>query len=266
MGTGPGPEHDWRQVDDGWGHRAVDVATLHEPGNVREYVAMHQHLAVGTGDRLLDVACGAGLAVELAGLRGAACAGLDASARLIAIASDRSPQADLRVGDMHALPWEDAAFDVVTSFRGIWGTTPGALAEVHRVLVPGGRVGLTVWGDLAQSSGSWALSPFRLSTPTQVAHNQEMVALARPGVAEELLSHYGFVDVRRVDVPFVWEFADPEMFARAMASTGPAYQALQAAGEPAFAELAMELARDRVRIGLPLRAEISVAGYLAVRR
>ena len=45
----------------------------------------------------------AGLAVELAGLRGPACAGLDASARLLAIARDRSPAADLRVGDVHEL-------------------------------------------------------------------------------------------------------------------------------------------------------------------
>ena len=30
---------------------------------------------------------------------------------------------DVRVGAMHDLPWEDGAFDVVTSFRGIWGTT-----------------------------------------------------------------------------------------------------------------------------------------------
>jgi ubiquinone/menaquinone biosynthesis C-methylase UbiE len=61
------------------------------------------------------------------------------------MARDRNPDADLRVGDMHALPWPDASFDVATSFRGIWGTTPEALAEIHRLLVPGGRVGITAW-------------------------------------------------------------------------------------------------------------------------
>ncbi|MBA2730687.1 MAG: hypothetical protein H0U48_08050 [Euzebyaceae bacterium] len=50
----------WRVVDEGWGRRAVDFATLSEPGNCREYVALHQRLGVGAGDRLLDVACGAG--------------------------------------------------------------------------------------------------------------------------------------------------------------------------------------------------------------
>ena len=118
---------DWRVVDEGWGRRAVDFATLSEPSNCREYVAMHQHLGVDRGDRLLDIACGAGLAVELAGLRGATCAGIDASPRLIAVARDRNPGCDIQVGDMQALPWPDSSFDVATSFRGIWGTTPGAV-------------------------------------------------------------------------------------------------------------------------------------------
>jgi SAM-dependent methyltransferase len=46
---------------------------------------------------------------------------------------------------MHALPWGAGSFDVVTSFRGVWGTTPDAVKEIHRVLAPGGRLGLTVW-------------------------------------------------------------------------------------------------------------------------
>ncbi len=128
---------DWRVVDEGWGRKAADFAALSEPGNCREYVAMHHRLAVSDGDRLIDVACGAGLAIELASALGATCAGIDASPRLIAIARDRSPQADVRVGDMHAMPWADASFDVATSFRGVWGTTPDALREMFRV--PGAR-------------------------------------------------------------------------------------------------------------------------------
>ena len=102
-------EHDgeaWRGVDEGWGRRAVDFATLMEPSNCREYVSLHQHLSVGPGDRLLDIACGAGLALELAQARGAQGAGIDASPRLVAVATDRCPDADVRVGDMHALPWD----------------------------------------------------------------------------------------------------------------------------------------------------------------
>ena len=74
---------DWRVVDEGWGRAAAAFATLSEPANCREYVALHHALDVRAGDRILDVACGAGLALELAALRGATGAGIDASPRLI---------------------------------------------------------------------------------------------------------------------------------------------------------------------------------------
>jgi 2-polyprenyl-3-methyl-5-hydroxy-6-metoxy-1,4-benzoquinol methylase len=75
----PTPIEQWRLVDAGWGRNAVEFATLSEPANRREYVAIHHRLGVSETDRLLDVACGSGLAIELAALRGASCAGIDAS-------------------------------------------------------------------------------------------------------------------------------------------------------------------------------------------
>lgn len=255
--------HDWRVVDEGWGRRAVDFATLSEPANCREYVALHQQLDVAAGDRLLDIGCGAGLAVELAGIRGATCAGIDASPRLLEVARDRSPDADIREGDMHALPWGDASFDVVTSFRSIWGTTPDAVTEVARVLAPGGRFGLTVWGHLKASSGVWALAPFLLASPPKVENQAAMVSLGRPGQGEELLARSGFVDIERITVPFTWEFSDPATYARALASTGPAYEAIQDVGEESFVETATDLAHEQRRDGLPLRASLDVVGLLA---
>jgi SAM-dependent methyltransferase len=253
----------WRGVDEGWGRAVADFATIFEPAACREYVALHHRLEVHDGDRLLDVACGSGLAIELAALRGAVCAGIDASARLVAVARDRSPEADIRVGDMHALPWDAESFDVVTSFRGVWGTTPAVVAEIGRVLAPGGRLGLTVWGHIKASPGGWALRPFQLADAPAVAHQAAMVSLGRPGAGEALLSGAGFVDVHRVDVPFALEFADPQSYARALASTGPAHEAIRTVGEQAFHDAAVRLAAERVRIGLPLRAEIAVTGYLA---
>ena len=90
-----------------------------------------------------------------------------------------------------------------------------------------------------------------------------MVALGRPGAGEELLARYGFEDVSRMTVPFAWEFPDPETYARALASTGPAYEAIQTVGEEEFVRWATAMAREHVRDGLPLRAEIDVVGYLA---
>jgi SAM-dependent methyltransferase len=253
----------WVVVDEGWGRKAADFATLSEPGNCREYVAVHHRLGVDAGDRLLDVACGSGLAIELARLRGASCSGIDASARLVAVARDRNPDCDIRVGDIHALPWGPASFDVVTSFRGIWGTTPEVVAEIYRVLRPGGRAGITVWGHLKASAGVWALAPFSLAAAEKVGNQAVMVSLGRPGAGEQLLQSYGFADIERLDVPFAWEFADPELYARALAATGPAYEAIQNVGEAEFHRAAVEQARGQVRDGLPLRAEINVVGYLA---
>src|ERR1700678_2555480 len=115
MTTADAGSPQWTLVDEGWGRKAVDFATLSEPSNCREYVAVHHRLGVDAGDRLLDVACGCGLAIELARLRGASCAGIDASARLVAVARDRNPESDIKVGDMHALPWNPGSFDIVTS-------------------------------------------------------------------------------------------------------------------------------------------------------
>ena len=255
----------WTVVDEGWGRRAVDFATLSEPANCREYVALHQLLGISPADHVLDIACGSGLAVELCAARGATVAGLDASPRLIAVARDRSPQADLRVGDMHVLPWADNTFDAVTSFRGIWGTTPDAVAEARRVLRPGGRLGLTVWGHIKASPGAWALSPFTLAAKEKVANQAAMVRLGRPGAGEELLAGWGFEDVHRHEIPFALEFADPEHYARAIASTGPAYEAIQTVGEDAFLAHAREIASQRLRDGLPLRAVILVVGYVATK-
>lgn len=256
-------EHDWRTVDEGWGRKAVEFAALSEVSNCREYVALHQRLNVGPGDRLLDMACGSGLALELAAARGAAGAGIDASSRLLAVARDRNPAADLRVGDMNALPWDDAAFDVVTSFRGIWGTTPNAIAEAFRVLAPGGRIGITVWGHLKVSPGYWAFLPFGLAAEQKVVNQAAMVSLGRPGAGEKALEEAGFVAIERVDVPAVLEFADPEAYARALAATGPAFEAIQAVGEDEFVRYAVEVATAQVREGLPLRAILPLVGYLA---
>jgi SAM-dependent methyltransferase len=250
----------WRMVDEGWGRRATDFATLLEPAAVREYVSVHQRLGVGAGSRLLDVACGAGLALELARVRGAECAGIDASKRLVDVARLRNPGCDIRVGDMAESGFDDDSFDLVTSFRGIWGTTPDAVVEVRRLLRPGGRVALTFWGDMAASPGGRLLAPFRLATEEQVAHQSDMVGLKRPGAAARFLADAGLEPGELFDVPFVLEFADTEHYARALASSGPAHEAIQTAGEDAFREACTAAVRPFLRDGLPIRGEITLFG------
>lgn len=255
----------WELVDEGWGRKAADMATLAEPSNVREYVYMHQQLGIGEGDRVLDVACGSGLALELARMRGAEVAGIDAAHRLIAVARHRNPDSDIRAGDMHDMPWDGASFDVVTSFRGVWGTTPGALAEIHRVLRPGGRFAMTCWGNVGKSRGAWMLAPFLWATDEKIDNQAQMVSLGHPGVGEQFLRDGGFEPEERFQVPFVWEWTDPTVYARGLASTGPAYEAIQSIGEEAFLARAETLAQDFVEEGVPLRGEIEVFGYVGTR-
>lgn len=256
----------WEMVDEGWGRRAVDFAAMCEPHNCREYVAVQQRLALGDGVRLLDVACGSGLAIELARIQGATCSGIDASQRLVAVACDRNPGCDVRVGDMKALPWADESFDIVTSFRGIWGTTPEAVDEVRRVLARGGRFAMTVWGDVKKSPGGWMMTPFRWATEEKVRHQSDMVALGWPGVGEKFLADRGFDVGNRFEVPFVIEFPDPETYARGLAATGPSYEAIQEVGEDEFIARMTAHAAEHVRDGLPLRGEIQLFGYIGTKR
>ena len=188
--------------------------------------------------------------------------------RCVATADRRGPRSQPRKPTFASatcrhLPWPDDSFDVVTSFRGIWGTTPDAVAEAHRVLAPGGRLGITVWGHIKRSPGAWMMEPLKLATAPKVEHQAAMVALGRPGAGEELLARCGFVDIERHEIPFVAEFADPETYARAISSVGPAYEAIENVGEEEFVRSAIAVARQRVRDGLPLRAPIASVGYVA---
>jgi ubiquinone/menaquinone biosynthesis C-methylase UbiE len=131
----------WQHVDVGWGRCAPEFAYLFENLHWREYLHLLDQTGVGLGTRYLDIACGSGLAVRLAYERGARVTGLDASARLAALAGARSPEADIQVGDMFAMPFPDHSFEVATSFRGIWGNCLDALREARRVVRPGGKWG-----------------------------------------------------------------------------------------------------------------------------
>ena len=145
--SSPDPER-WIQAGIGWGARAVEWAYLFEPYARPANEMLFDRLDVGPATRLVDIACGSGFAAQLAARRGATVSGLDASAALIDIARARTPDGDLRVGDMFALPFADASFDVATSFNGIWSGCDDALVEARRVLTPDGRLGLTYWGSL----------------------------------------------------------------------------------------------------------------------
>ena len=100
--------------------------------------------APGPSDRVLDLACGTGDLALLAADRGARVVGLDLVPAMIGKARQRDAgrRTRLLAGDMQALPFPDGAFDLVTVGYGLRNVSDldRALAEIRRVLRPGGRL------------------------------------------------------------------------------------------------------------------------------
>jgi SAM-dependent methyltransferase len=231
----------WELAGRGWGQRAREWAYLVEPYARPANERLFERLKVGERVRLLDIACGSGFAARLAADRGATVAGLDASEPLLAIARARTPAGDFRLGDMLDLPFDDAAFDVATSFNGIWKGFDGALAETHRVLRPGGLFGMTFWG----SPKRLGLLPLfmkigEFSPSEHVAATLEQSDTGRAGVVEDMLASSGLEFLERGRVEVVNEWPDLATAARALASSGPAVPAIENIGYGAFVEELIE--------------------------
>lgn len=101
-------------------------------------------------DRVLDLGSGNGRLYPLLAERGALYTGFDASEGLLAIARERYPDANFVQGDATALPFDDAAFDVVFSFAMLHHIPSRALRakaaqEAARVLRDGGTFIATAW-------------------------------------------------------------------------------------------------------------------------
>ena len=110
-----------------------------------------KHAAIRSGMRVLDVACGTGVVAITAARLGAQVAGLDLTPELLAVARDNAHTAQVNVewqeGDVEHLPYEPAAFDAVLSqFGHIFAPSPNlAIAEMLRVLTPGGTIAFSTW-------------------------------------------------------------------------------------------------------------------------
>ena len=107
---------------------------------------------VSNGDRVLDIACGTGVVTrhcaDLAGAEGSV-TGLDLNDAMLAVARRVRPEIDWRQGDAADLPFDDGAFDAVTCQFGLMfmPDRPKALSEMWRVLAPGGRLAVAVFGS-----------------------------------------------------------------------------------------------------------------------
>lgn len=233
----------WSEAGEAWGAAAADWAALMDPWTMPIYLDVFDHLGVGRGDRLVDVACGSGLAAAEAHRRGARVAGLDAASTLIDIARMRVPDGDLRVGDMFDLPWGDDEFDRATSFNGVFGGCEQAVAEIARVLRPGGRVAITFWAtenndDMLNTFGA-ALG--ELAPPAEQDTAGRLVEIATPGVAEAMMTQAGLTPIERGISRNAQDFVDLEAAIRAYSATGPAQAAIRHVGTERWTNRLREL-------------------------
>lgn len=102
---------------------------------------------VTAGTRLLDVGTGPGVVARAAAARGARVTAADAEPSMAEAAARNVLGLDVRVAVLPDLPLPDGAFDAVTGNFVInaVGDPAAALAELRRVLRPGGRLALTCW-------------------------------------------------------------------------------------------------------------------------
>ena len=229
--------HRWKEAGQAWGARSTDWAYLFEPYARPATAAVFDQLGVGEGIRFLDIACGSGLAAHAAAQRRAAVSGLDASQALVDIARARTPEGDFRVGDMFALPFPEAAFDVATSFNGIWKGCDAALHEARRVLTSTGKLGLTFWGRPERLG----LLPYFLkviehSPPSHGEASLQQGDTGRAGVIEQMLTSTGFRPRNGGVVTVVNEWADVDIAVRALAAAGPSVPAIDAVGFDTFCD------------------------------
>jgi SAM-dependent methyltransferase len=205
-----------------WGARPDDWA-LSEEQQTPGYEEALRRVAIGPGQLVLDIGCGVGVFLGLVADRGAKPFGLDASEALIAAARTRLPDADLRVGDMESLPYEDDTFDLVTGFTSFFFATDmvGALREAGRVAKPGAPVVIQVWGPHDRNdleAMKEIARPFFPPRPDDAP--AEPTDYAQPGVLEAMATEAGLTPEESFDVTWAYEYPDDETLGRAMVAPG----------------------------------------------
>lgn len=168
--------------------------------------------AIGAGEQVLDIGCGAGQttrdAARLAAPGGAL--GVDLSSAMIDYARRRAAaegiaNASFEQADAQIHPFPPATFDVAISRTGaiFFGDLVAGLANVARALRPGGRLILLAWQGLPRNEWmvelSTALAAGR-ALPAPPAEAPSPFSLAEPDRVGSVLAAAGYTDVDLADL------------------------------------------------------------------
>jgi len=205
------------------------------PDIVAQRAHMLRLLALRPGERVLDLGCGPGLlALEMGaqvGERGRV-EGVDLSQSMLELAQRRcAEQANigLRTGDVSALPYADAAFDVGVCTQ-VYEYVPDierALRELHRVVRPGGRVAVM---DTDWESCVWRSSDPERMRRVMEAWDTHCPHPHLPRVLDGLLRAAGFTDLGCEVIPLINLTYGPQTYSHSVISLLGRY-ASQALGE-----------------------------------
>lgn len=118
---------------------------------------------IASGHQVLDVACGTGVLAREAERRvgpGGSVTGLDRNEGMLEVARRMAPGIDWKVAPAETLPFANDTFDAVVSQFGLmfFDDRSAALSEMLRVLKPGGRLAVAVWGALDDTPGYAAMT------------------------------------------------------------------------------------------------------------
>jgi SAM-dependent methyltransferase len=200
-----------------WGARPADWA-LSEDRQLPTYEAALERTGLEPGWRVLDVGCGVGAFLRLVAERGGEPHGIDASEALIEFTRGRLPDADLRVGEMEDLPWDNDSFDLVTGFNSFFFADDmvAALREAGRVAKPGAPIVIQVWGahercDL--EAMKQLARPFLPPRPPDAPPDPD---LSQPGALEGLATQAGLTPKGEFDASWILEYPDADTLGRAL--------------------------------------------------
>jgi ubiquinone/menaquinone biosynthesis C-methylase UbiE len=183
------------------------------------------------GERILDVACGTGIVARLAaqnlGPMGKV-VGLDLNPGMITVARSASAgteNIEWREGNAMALPFSDKTFDLVLCQQGLQFFPDRLVSskEMHRVLVPGGRLALSVWSSIGKCPGfqSLAVALGNHIGSEAAAFMQSPFSLANESDLRSLVEKAGFHDVKIQSATKRLIFPSPDEFVKRYVAASP---------------------------------------------